>query len=441
MKSKLLLLSLALVLCASAHGQVASEVTTNDSTNSLKATIVRTWDANTSVQIGIDQGKKYLIVHNHTPYYLGLANSYALLCNLPSVYSEINDLQILNDIAYFCGKTNNQVGFIGYVDLNAVVAGTYPIIVNWSEIPEVTRLHKMAVYKNSAGREKAVAIGWKTYSCGNLLCRDNYVVEVPDILTPSSYLYANFHSTDVFVEVLFTRSQRLCFVEVNNMSTLELGLRLANPDNVLLDPAIANLILFPTGTNEVLSQTHSASYYDQLSVSYLSSNGTDFTTKIRYFDLSTKSMTNAQEFVVPDKVEPWEMTYYYHYGNPYPMLLIDYLDPTWTTRPHFIRLEPTCFLPYASKSHYTTDNFNSLDCFNNQYIVSVGDNKIFHLNCDFNFSMFMGCPNPNPIVIDPIDIATPRLFNISPIVNGGIWSNIASPQTRITHQYMRTCSE
>jgi hypothetical protein len=96
---------------------------------------------------------------------------------------------------------------------------------------------------------------------------------------------------------------------------------------------------------------------------------------------------------------------------------------------------------YASKSHYTTDNFNSLDCFNSQYIVSVGDNNIFHLNCDFNFSMFMGCPNPNPIVIDPINIATPRLFNISPIVNGGFWSNIASPQTRITHPYNRSCYE
>ena len=442
MKIRLLILFFFLSIIGNVSSQFISEVVEDVTSTTLSNSIIRKWKNNYSIICGVDKNKAQIFRCHYNNYYAGsFTGVFGENIQLPSEISHINDLRILGDYAYFCGQTSDNKGFIAFFNINSFFSTNVPI--NWSIIQEVTQLDKLAAYYDSYNHSKVVAIGKNDVLNFPNIHRDYIIVEVNDILlTPTCY-YANLQYNDVLHEVIFTPSGKLCFVE-KYIPNKALGIRLANPDNVINDPTLENVYYYPSSPEEVLSPTHSATIDDLLTVSFLdmTSSGS-FSTKIRHFDLTSMDMINAQEFVFDGKSEPWDFIYYHFYEHK-AVLLQPFEFPAYSghTQTNFIFLDLDNINPYVTDVLYHLDqDYYSVDQFGFSYFEATGGNRRYQHNCSQSLPSGSTCPAQSDIKVNIIN-TLPKLHvttPISPQISN--WANLNFNPSITTHNGYDNCYE
>lgn len=366
--------------------------------------IVRTSDANKSIVYGIDYtnnslGDHKLFLCDNSSFYTAPPTAPGTpivnrRMDLPgNVILNVYDMKVLGNFTYLCGRTRSNEGFIGWVDNSDF----YSPILTFYYVPisEVSFVNKMVVYDDYSANPKAVAIGVHDYTdiYGNH--RDYYAIEMNDASLPSaSYRYINLGEYDVLHEVLYSDIHGVFFVEYS-VSNKALALRKADPAAVVTSSPIQTLYYYPTGDDEVYSPTHSAIDKDSLAVSYMYNIGGSgsFTTRIRYFDLSSLSMNHSQEYAISDKSEPYDMVYCFN-GNHWTPIIIQPDYSGGVPQSFFITLEPSATTSYSAKIHYYPgETYWSVDRFPSaKEYVAVGQDLFQCLqNASFAYTSPLFC--------------------------------------------------
>ena len=399
--------------------QYASLRWENITSPQLQCVLTRSWDPNNSVVYGWHEGELRMYLCSNDDYYLfGTPSLIGDYCVLPSYLTQIYDMRILDDHVYFCGETEKHEGFIGYINLNdySSSASTSYVNVEYYVIPEVTMMKRLAVYYNSLGIEKVVAIGQEERAVYPYVYLTSAILEVDDILGSPVFQYATLPDIEALHEVFFSDYNfGVYFVEYNK-STPALGLRRANPDNVLGDPIIDNYYYYPTGDMEVYSQTHSAISNDRLAVSYLYGGYSNpFSTRIRYFELSTLTMFNSQEFFFDGKSEPYDITFLDE-GNRAVLVQPFEFPLGGSFNSNFVWLDPNANRPYTDNILFHKDEiYQSLDNVDEFSFISCGQKFRLQQNWDANFATpSPSCPFKDKYDIEIIDNVNPWHATISP---------------------------
>ena len=407
--------------CMLAQGNIFSQAFISEKQNidfldPLDGWIVRDWNQNYTIHMGLRNSKNYIYLCDNHLFYLHILGSTPTnyFFEWPSTIpiKNIYDMKIIGDYTYLCGESKNNCGFVAYFDNNDFFGSLLNLF--YDEIPCVNKLNKLVVYDNFTPNHKVVAIGQKETSIPPYGYVDYVVVEIDDANNPTPITkYMILGQNDFLFEVLFTQRLELYFIEYNK-AFKSLGIRKADPSAVVSTPQIENLHYYQTSDYEVYSPTHSAEEPDLLAVSYLYGgygSGT-FYTRIRYFDFNTLDMYNSQEFWFPDKSEPYDMVYCN--STRWTPILMQPFVLGGTLNTNFIPLQPHTFSGYTATAYYHPNEiYCSADRMkpNFEYFIATSNHYRYQQDAGFVFSPTPTCPTPGNVKIQIIPEAPHRIIS------------------------------
>ena len=393
--TKLIIIWMIIAFPLSSHGQFLSELTyvTIFPDTNVFIYLIRNVKPNISVGCTYASGGFKLLKIDHTNFSLGsTAAMPTSAVALSSFFWRIEDLRVCDDDIFFCGRSKNGLGFIGYLNINDY-SNSY-ITVSYKEIRNTTNLFHLTAYKNSYGQTNVVAVG--AIDTNNL----NYkIVEVKDILGTDTTSIRDV-SNEALFEVFYTNNQVVTIGYARAYNAL--CIRLANPDDVT-DPLFNTRHLFSSVDDHILSTTRSAVLGDELAVSFLDydNNLSEFVTRIRFFDLTTMTMVNAQQLQLKEKTAPYELTYIPDSGKLVVLEEFEFPFGHGVSQGNFITLDPIQNNLYLGKVRYHRGvRFESLDNFNDKYFISAGNGAIYLQNDSAPATSI--CPTTDRIKIYPV---------------------------------------
>ncbi len=268
------------------HSEVIDLPTDPTLNHPTRYSVVRTIDNQYTVSYANDQVmQEFLLTRYDISYTGGIVMP--LPCRhvpIPAQVREVRDIRVLEDYVYFCGKLTNDKAFIGYFPF---VWGAASVTINMVEVTGAQTLWRMAVYKNSLGAPKVVAVGIGSANPYS----DRVVVEVDGIRNPAT---------------------TSCGVALLQDEVLEDVALVGN--EVVLTGVCAKqdaLCLRKAGSERIYMLTAAATDFGTLSVAYCHRDvpAMQDYTRIRHFDIPSMQMVNSHEITCHAKPYIHEMAF------------------------------------------------------------------------------------------------------------------------------------
>lgn len=302
--------------------------------------------------------------------------------------------------------------------------------VNYSDIPDVSRVDKIITYPAPMVGQKVVAISETDYPNPGDAAKRFQIIEsnydgFSDMLINVRIGelwndYPNSNNIEVAHEVLKS-TDFIAIVGYNTMHNA-LSVRRCDPNNVLT--YISSPFYYPSTTHPVLSRTHSTVTHANdniLYISYLTNSFNEyFSACIREIKLSSMYMIGSQELPLHEKTEPLALEY--PDSTSAPTLLMNLINQDSTVvSTNFIKLSPHCISDYIARRFFKTDIRFQTSCIN-----SVLCNDIYAASNEFEFlahdmSYWGGgtqdCPTYEKIEVKYVRPEPRQVFTHFPTVN------------------------
>ena len=338
------------------------------------------------------------------------ADLHATWGTMPLFFTHVRDMRIVDDYVFVCGDagdTNNPLtakSAIGWFNLNDF--GTPNITFQYFEIPiRVHYLKKIAAYRCGPG--------YTVLALGEDANAKDYIFEIKDVTTLSSYYYVNyreftsssFWDKEAADDILVTGNE--VFV-VGNLRTppseRQLCIWKADRTNVVGDPQFYTRYDYTAASSEVNANTYSTLIDEEyIATAYVhASDQTGPSDRLRIINTNTMNMVNSQEIIRDNKWEPEEMVYV---NNRKKLVLLQEHNSIW----NFILLEPMNNTAYVADYLYHPNAvYYSLDSDHNDLFVSTGEkNRLYFQRLGMALPSPIGCPKNERIeVISIKDIPT-----------------------------------
>ncbi len=144
--------------------------------------VVRNFDEQHTVSYAKSIYGHELMITKHDSYTAGSTLPFInARIAIPGEVMEIRDIRVLDDYVYFCGRDTNYRAVIGYFRFTSSPL-SLPSSIELVEVTGAQTLWRMAVYKNSLGAPKVVAVGIGSANPYS----DRVVVEVDGIRNPAT---------------------------------------------------------------------------------------------------------------------------------------------------------------------------------------------------------------------------------------------------------------
>ena len=353
------------------HSEVIDLPTDPTLNHPTRYSVVRTIDNQYTVSYANDQVmQEFLLTRYDISYTGGIVMP--LPCRhvpIPAQVREVRDIRVLEDYVYFCGKLTNDKAFIGYFPF---VWGAASVTINMVEVTGAQTLWRMAVYKNSLGAPKVVAVGIGSANPYS----DRVVVEVDGIRNPATTSCGVALLQDEVLEDVALVGNEVVLTGVCAKQDA-LCLRKAGSDNVLC-PQLFYRWHYPDPAGErIYMLTAAATDFGTLSVAYCHRDvpAMQDYTRIRHFDIPSMQMVNSHEITCHAKPYIHEMAFVPEIQAP--ILLQDIPFPTGSSgyQSVFTPVYPSQTSGYGAYSHYHPGSrFWSVDAVPDRSIVSTGEN-------------------------------------------------------------------
>lgn len=407
MKKKYLLFSLLMVLPMLSWAQSYNSALLKDGFSDEQL-IVRNWNNQYVVSVYSTGNRQYFACSDFSnfvgPYSSGCVYGPAQISDPIRQGFSINDMRILDNKAFFCGYDNisSQV-FVGWFDLPLFMLGNFT--PNYVYITGFSSLDKLVVFNHNSD--------YKIAAIGNDMSpsRHSAVLELDNLISGitsyTQHVLPGYINQERYDNIIFTGNNIVlvgainfpypyfyCFVSVFD-----------DLSNFMMSTNYNNIFYFSSDPTDLHSMKTISTFMEDemIAVAFVHSDAAtgQFYTRLRLVDVSALTPTNplAQEFTISNKIEPMDMVYS---SDCQKLTLLQPIKYTNTGYPEFIFLEPYNNIPYTA--YYTnftnTPFFVSLDTYNNNNIVSMGENYAYLQYVPWQTNM--GCPNSFPKDVNPV---------------------------------------
>ncbi len=333
--------------------------------------------------------KAVICYQDGNTYYFAIVENYNTTMHAVkfSGYLSISDMRILGDTLYFCGSENN-VGFIDYIDLNDLEQGTLTrsngvSFVDSTTSSKLNRVTKMAVYYSPSDHTPRIAaIGeWSdTIPSG-----PGWYIGYPHAIIEAYFTSGSMDAKWVTCNSSGVRIQDVPHdVEVTDsyvafvgygINTTYLGIRKSDKDNILGSSMINTIYNYPIPAEQ--RPVAAAMVGDEIAVAtaYDTITNRENRLEICMFDLSTMDMFEVQTIKAPTKSAAEEMIFMPADNK---LLLIPMLnEPSGFLYP-VIYVKPRHTLPYSTDAVLSRCMQSlSIDIHDSYYFLLGGVNSLF----------------------------------------------------------------
>ena len=395
MKNRFLIFVAFVATSFISQGQFLSEVVgVSSSTSPLPLSIVRTHLYDYTVSYGcLTSGNGHLVYSDHFNYSVGiLPPSPPRYVTLPSEIKSIWDISTTNTHVHFCGESSNGLGLIGFMKIPDFALSNATVF--YVEIPDARLLHHLVAYTNSKNNQDVVAIGY-SFSKG-----DNIIVEFNHILNQTGSYKCAVLSGELLSDVKYTPQAGVVFLGQNQVNQ-RLSIRKSIPELVVNSPVLNVQYLYtvPSGVASPASDVQ----LTEMTIAYTigGSASDEYTTQIRYIDLSTMQMYRSQSYTTNDRSAPVAMTYVP--ALPGPVMIHEY-TLGGTSNSNFLYLDPGQTSTYAAKALYHPLNrYSSITSFGGQFYAACGGNRLYYQDAYSMFPQSTQCIRVASQTITPIE--------------------------------------
>lgn len=320
---------------------------------------------------------------------VGVAATMDVVTLAPGYY--IHDIDIVDDIVYFCGNHSGSA-MLGCADLTTFGTGS-PLVHCYDITNPDAELNHMVAYKTDGGIVKVVASGRKLcnltpcyypYIYGTYSCQRHYLSEskfAGMVLNGFNFIETtNSDFAEMVCDIVKTDNHVGVVTNYLLSGTEILALHKCDPDDVLTTYWSDSLTYYPVadyseGETDYIACKLSGNTIAVASVALRTGTTYDFNTHVRIFDLSTRTMTHAQQIPLTTKALLWDMVYMPEHSTL--VLLQDQDLPAPDFHPTFVYLKPFSPAPYMATGFYDATlryPFVALDAVDNDRFVSTGGN-------------------------------------------------------------------
>lgn len=355
--------------------------------------LVRNWDDRYVVSYHLNSSGQYVSCTDYSDFYNFYSMTYSPALysySIPNTYL-IRDMEIVDDILFFCGNYHSSTvhyGIVGWFDLNLFMAGTFsPHVIT---IPPVYDLSKMVAYQSASGY-KVIAVGFNdTIPVPPYSLHDNStIVEINDVTGTPSCNYAiidrNTANNEYIYDVVYTGSSVVFVGVIKQLSSRVYHIRIMDdPDNLSASLYGDNIYYFNGGSSSPEVNGHTLPTFldrDQIAITYVHYDHSTYTSETRLRVVKTTpplpGNINSQSISKDAKEEPVDLVYS---KKDDALVLLQNIKHIVDDHPQFVFLKPYFTTSYyANLLHFSWgETHNSLDIYNKKNIVSVGnENKTY----------------------------------------------------------------
>lgn len=341
-------------------------------------TIVRTFE-NYAVSYVRESGRGYLYV-TQVDNMATEGSPYAIHPDgkkypLPGADFEINDIQILQNVAFFCGH-NSSTALYGWITIPYTPGAEF----HYYFLPGITDIKQLVVYKDTAS-EKLVAIG-ENAPGSPCIFRKDVIVEINNPTTTSyssnytlyTMPYTDFDKKEGLYDIVLTEDS-IAFIGYDTENGISLCTRWADKSNI--SGTIQNRYDYSLPDDEIYGNLL-ATVIDSskwVAITYVHNEIVEgFSTRIRLIEIpETHNMVHSQEYFIEDKNDPYEISY-----NPFHEVLTvlqNCMAPMREAK--FRHLDPFPIVQYPFiYLTYPNVEFTSMCQFDNNHYFSTGTNQL-----------------------------------------------------------------
>ncbi|MGX8712921.1 MAG: hypothetical protein ACSW8I_04455 [bacterium] len=293
---------------------------------------------------------------------------------LPGSNFEINDIQILQNVAFFCGRYLSNAVY-GWVNIPFVSGANFHYYI----LPAITNLKQLVVYKDTAS-EKLVAIG-ENAPGPPFTFRKDVIVEVDNptntgfglFYTLYTLPYTDNNNRECLYDIVLTQDS-IVFIGYDTETRVSLYTRWADKSNI--SGTIQNRYDYTLPYDEICGDLL-ATVIDStkwIAVVYVhAESGPRLTTRTRLIEIQgAHNMSYSQEYSIDEKMYPYEISY----NSNHEILTVLQNCTGLPSDNKFRLLDPFPATSYIFNVLYDPNvEFTSLDQFDNSHYIATGINQ------------------------------------------------------------------